>query len=149
MNYHQFQQYQEGFLPFGEPAFTSADLWCFEHNEARIETLLKSADYYVAAIDHNKAYLKVPLAVVFSSDITANAKATVYKGNGLIAWHAGLLLKQMEVIDKEEEINNAISETVVATILPALDNPTNILFFQTLQHFNLSPRIRTYHPDAE
>lgn len=135
MTYQQFRQYQEAFLPFGASVVTSADLWYFEHNEAKIETILKSADYYVEAIDHNKAYLKVSLGVVFSSDISVNAKATVYKGDGLIVWHAGLLLKQMIVIDKEKEINNAIRGTVIETVLPALDNPVNILFFQTLQHF--------------
>lgn len=135
MDYQQFQNYQEGHLPFGEPEFTTANLWYFEYNEAHIESLLKSADYYSKVIEHNKAYLNVPLGVIFSSDISANAKATVYKGKGLIVWHAGLLLKQMEVIDKKEEITNAINSTALVTILPALDNPANILFFQALQHF--------------
>jgi hypothetical protein len=135
MDYLEFQNYQEGHLPFGEPELSAADLWYFEHNEARIELLLKSANYYREVIEHNKAYLNVPLGVIFSSDTTCNARATVFKGKGLIVWNAGLLLKQMEVIDKEVTINNAINGTALETILPALDNPANILFFQALQHF--------------
>lgn len=135
MEYQEFEDYQHHQLPFGQPAFNSEDLLYFEHNEAYREDLLATAQFYIETIAHNNAYLNIPLGFVFGSENSMNAKAGVHEGRGLIVWNAGLLLKQIKIKEKENEIQQALTGSELAALLPQLDNLPSTLFSQSLQHF--------------
>lgn len=112
MEYQDFIEYQTEYLPFGEPQITQDELMFFEFNDNWKEDLLRSANFYVAAIEHNSVYLKVPLRVIFIADYSHNARATVFDGRGLIVWHGGLLLKQMEILERHQAILDALTDTL-------------------------------------
>lgn len=110
-------------------------IWYFENNEDWFGDLLRSARFYAEAIQHNSIYLSVPCRVVFVADFSINAAATVFQGRGLVVWRGGLLLKQLEILKRWEEIDAAMASSPLERILPLLDNHSSILFHQTVQHF--------------
>ncbi len=135
MEYQAFINYQLEYLPFGEPRLTENDIWYFENNTDWHNDLLRSARFYVEAIQHNSVYLNVPCRLVFAADHSINAAATVFQGRGLIKWCGGLLLKQLEILNQWEKIGAALENTQLEKVLPSLDNHPSILFHQTVQHF--------------
>jgi len=135
MEYQDFINYQMEYLPFGQPPIIEDHLMLFEYNENWGDDLMRSANFYVEALQHNSVYLKIPTRVVFISDYSENAKAAVFDGRGLIVWHGGLLLRQMEILNRFQEIEDALAGTPLAQLLPSLDNHPSILFFQMVQHF--------------
>ncbi|WP_316784982.1 hypothetical protein [Pedobacter frigiditerrae] len=135
MDFQEFSDYQKSLLPFGQPIVTADNLMHFEFNDDYRDSLLATAEFYLQAIEHHKVYLKIPLGLIFSSEISENAKAGVHEGRGLIVWNGGLLIKQIKLKEKEAKIKYAIEQTELADFLSQLDNPPSTLFFQSLQHF--------------
>jgi hypothetical protein len=135
MEYQDFINYQTEYLPFGQPPIVEDNLMFFEYNENWREDIMRSANFYVEALEHNSVYLTIPTRVVFISDYSENAKAAVFDGRGLIVWHGGLLLRQLEILNRFQEIDDSLTDTPLEQLLPFLDNHPSILFFQMVQHF--------------
>lgn len=138
MQLDEFYEYQKSALPFGHPAITEQDIFPIEHYDERDE-IIESCKFYKETIAYNSYYLKHPCNVLFHIDRNINAKATVYRNKGLVVWYSGLLFKQLNILNEEEE--NKILEAFHGTklynsgILDVLDSKPNRLFYQINQHF--------------
>jgi|SRR5690606_23802021 len=138
MTFDEFVKYQQDYLPFGNPAIGVNDIYYFDTNEEWCEELIRSANFYVEAIQHNSYYLNgLSCRLIFTSHISENARATVFGEKGGIVWHAGLLLRQLDVLNKHTEIFNSLFCTDAKNLLElgVLDNHPSILFYQFCQHF--------------
>lgn len=136
MTIDDFVQYQQDYLPFGQPAIEANEIYYFENNEEWCEELIRSASFYVEAIEHNSYYLNgLPCRLIFTLHASENARAAVFENRGLIVWHAGLLLRQLDVLNKHIEIFDSLSSTDTVKLLRVLDNHPSILLYQFCQHF--------------